>query len=63
MSMAHIYLYQYRHLYFDNFFTSVQLFRDLEVQHTYACGTVRANWVGLPEEIRYPQRLQRGESI
>ena len=32
-----------RHLYFDNFFTSVDLVEELLRRGTYACGTLRAN--------------------
>ena len=31
------------HLYFDNFYTSLKLVKDLEKRKTYACGTVRVN--------------------
>ena len=63
MQLTEVYQYQRRHLYFDNFFSSVQLMRDLEQCLTYACGTVRSNRKGLPPAIKKPGRMQRGESI
>ena len=43
-----------RHIYFDNFFTSVKLVEELLRRGTYACGTLRAN--------RYPDtyKAKRG---
>ena len=63
MQLTEVYQYQRRHLYFDNFFSSVQLLRDLERRMTYACATVRSNRKGLPPAIKKPGRMQRGESI
>ena len=37
------YLDDHRHFFFDNFFTSTTLMRDLESRGMYACGTVRIN--------------------
>ena len=54
---------KYHHCYFDSFFTSVKLLDDLLVANTYACGTIYANRVGLPAEIKTPRYVQRGESI
>jgi len=36
----------------DNFFTSVELFRDLEQGGTYATGIVRSNRIGLPDFVK-----------
>ena len=63
VSLAERYLWQCRHLYFDNYFSSIPLLRHLELVQTYACATVRANPRGLPAEIKNPGRLQRGESV
>ena len=38
-------------VYFDNFFSSVRLMKDLKHLNIQACGTVRANRKGLPEQI------------
>ncbi len=40
------------HVYFDNYFNSVQLHEELNEVGTYGCGTVRANSKGLPEAMR-----------
>ena len=63
MQLTERYQHQWRHLYFDNFFSSIKLLRDLQERQTYACATVRANRVGLPLAIRKPARMQRGESV
>ena len=39
------------HVYFDNFFTGVQLLSSLKEDNIYACGTVRQNRSGLPTNI------------
>ena len=39
-------------VYCDNFFTSVQLFNDLLKDSIYACGTIRSNRVGYPDEFK-----------
>nr|BAF82021.1 piggyBac transposase Uribo1 [Xenopus borealis] len=48
------------HLYVDNFYTSVPLFRTLYWLDTPACGTVRQNRKGLPKEL-VQKKLKRGE--
>ena len=40
------------HVYFDNYFTSVDLMETLLSKKTYACGTVRLNRCGLPADIK-----------
>ncbi|KAM3936742.1 piggyBac transposable element-derived protein 4-like [Leptodactylus fuscus] len=49
------------HLYVDNFYTSIPLFRSLSSRGTAACGTVRRNQRGLPR-AHIEQRLRKGES-
>ena len=63
MELSEMYQYQRRHLYFDNFFSSIKLLRDLEVRQTYACATVRSNRAGLPFVVKQPGRLARGSSV
>ena len=71
MQLTEVYQYQRRHLYFDNFFSSVQLLRDFSAAAkqpnlfgaTHACATIRSNRKGLPPAIKKPGRMQRGESI
>jgi len=36
------------HIYFDNFFTGVDLLFSLKKEKIFACGTVRSNRTGLP---------------
>ena len=42
------------HVFFDNFFTSVNLLEDLEKDGIYGCGTVRRQRKGLPSELKNP---------
>ena len=46
--------------FFDNFFTSTDLMRDLQARNTYACGTVRTNRKDYPSDLRR-MKLVRGE--
>ena len=39
------------HVFFDNFFASVNLLEDLEKDGIYGCGTVRRDRKGLPSEL------------
>ena len=54
------YLDDHRHFFFDNFFTSTDLMRDLELRDTYACGTVRINRRDFPADLKRA-KLVRGE--
>ena len=54
-----------RHVYFDNFFTGVDLLLDLQRSHLYGCGTVRTNRKGFPSELKPIVKKgmkERGES-
>jgi hypothetical protein len=53
----------YHHIYCDNYFTSVQLFRDLFEQQTYACGTIRTNRKGLPVAVSKSKLKKQGDCI
>ncbi|XP_069092145.1 piggyBac transposable element-derived protein 4-like [Pleurodeles waltl] len=46
------------HLYLDNFYTGVQLLRELFKVNTVACGTIRSNREGYPRELVY-KKLKR----
>ena len=48
------------HLYVDNFYTSVALFRHLFLERICACGTARTSRVGFPQRL-VTTRLARGE--
>ena len=41
------------HLYFDNYYTSLQVLGDLLLNHVSACGTLRASRKGVPSLIKY----------
>lgn len=48
------------HIYLDNFYTSLPLFRHLYIEKTLACGTSRKNRKGFPQSI-VNKRLKKGE--
>ena len=52
------------HVYMDNYYTctSPELARELELEQTYVCGTVRKNRRGLPAAV-VSARLRRDETI
>lgn len=49
-------------LFFDNFFTSLDLMEELLQNKVYACRTVRANRKGLPKNQILDKNFQKGES-
>ncbi|CAC5422076.1 Probable ubiquitin carboxyl-terminal hydrolase FAF-X [Mytilus coruscus] len=52
------------HVYMDNYYVSPELFTELEVLNTYACGTLRKNRLGVPDAIKKTSlKLKRGEVI
>ncbi|XP_068671890.1 piggyBac transposable element-derived protein 4-like [Montipora foliosa] len=61
MKMATPFLNKYRHIFFDNFFTSTNLMEHLLAQNTYACGTVRCNRKDLPPCSK--NKLKQGERV
>ena len=69
MKMTEPFLNNYRHIFFDNFFTSTRLLDHLFAQNTYACGTVRSNRKDLPpcakHKLRFGEmaRAQRGQLV
>ena len=55
----------YRHIYYDNFFASVDLALDLLGYGLYSCGTLRLNRKGFPEGLKHMARkglAKRGDS-
>ena len=44
--------HKFHNVYCDNFFTSVQLFKDLEEVGLYACGTARSDRSGFPPSLK-----------
>ena len=56
----------YRHIYFDNFFTSIDLLVDLFKIGLYGCGTLRTNRTGFPQSLKLVAKKgfkERGKSI
>lgn len=51
----------HRKVYFDNFFTSLPLLEKLKKEGTLACGTIRANRKGLPQNFGNGKSMERGE--
>ncbi|XP_060576374.1 piggyBac transposable element-derived protein 4-like [Ruditapes philippinarum] len=52
----------HRHIFFDNFFTSVPLMKKLLNDGLYACGTVRVNRKDFPNELKKPRDVKdRGQ--
>ena len=59
------YIKTFRHVYFDNFFTSVDLLLDLYQSGLHGCGTVRTNQKGFPRQLKPIVKKgmkERGES-
>ena len=50
------------HVYMDNYYTSPELFTELDVRNTYACGTVRKNRRDVPRAFS-EVKLRQGEVI
>ena len=52
----------FRMVFFDNFFTSIQLMKDLLEKGLYACGTVHPNRKGYPDALKKPAKVKyRGD--
>ena len=51
-------------MYFDNYFTSINLLMQLLSEGMYGCGTIRTNRKQYPSEISMEaQQFQHGESV
>lgn len=63
MDLARPYYGSYLSIYMDNFYTGVNLFEEMKTHGLYACGTVRANRVGLPknETLRKNTSMEKHE--
>ncbi|KAL4154020.1 hypothetical protein QTP88_001853 [Uroleucon formosanum] len=53
---------KYHNVYFDNFFTSLELMEELLQDGIYACGTVQANRKELPKIQIQDKKLKKGDS-
>ena len=49
--------FQGKHLYFDDFFTSLRLLENLKLQNIKACGTIRSDRVGIPSDFAKKNRM------
>ena len=65
LNMAKDYADANYHVYFDNFFTSVNLMKLLLEKKIYSCGTLRSNRKNIPESFSKPKNLnlKKGESL
>ena len=52
----------YRHVYFDNYFSSVDLLLDLQRSGLYGSGTLRLNRKGFPPQLKQPAKKGFKES-
>jgi len=50
-------------IYMDSFYTSVDLFREMESKMFGCSGTIRKNRKGLPPELKKKKKIEKGESI
>ncbi|KAE9522328.1 hypothetical protein AGLY_017274 [Aphis glycines] len=52
---------QSRLIFFDNYFTSIILLERLKTEQTLACGTIRSNRKGMPNNLMKDSTIARGE--
>ncbi|KAK6182621.1 hypothetical protein SNE40_010263 [Patella caerulea] len=50
------------HIYMDNFYSSVKLFERLKSLGFGACGTLRTNRKGIPEDDEFKQKMKKGDA-
>ena len=48
-------------VFFDNFYTGVQLLKDLFQEKTYCCGTLIVNRKGVPPNLKDSKLFGKGE--
>ena len=53
--------FQRKHLYFDNFFTSLRLLENLKLRNIKACGSTRPDRAGIPSDFAKKNRMQRDD--
>lgn len=56
-------LYSGYHIYMDNYYTLTELFDELSIRETYACGTVRKNRKNFPVALKGNQRMLQGDTL
>ena len=47
----------------DNFYSSPELYDELSIRETYACGIVRQNRKQVPAAIKVKHKMKPGETI
>ncbi|KAJ8931222.1 hypothetical protein NQ314_015893 [Rhamnusium bicolor] len=52
---------RHHHVYFDNYFTSLPLLRELKYDHVYVCGTVKKKRIGIPNDLKIDKSMARGD--
>jgi len=50
-----------KHLYFDNFFTSLRLLEKLKLQNIKACRTIRPDQTGIQSDFTKKNKMERGD--
>ena len=50
------------HIFFDNLYSNLPIAKFLYLKQFYMCSTIRSNRKYLPEKIKKPGKMQRGES-
>ena len=53
--------FQGKHLYFDNFFTSLSSLEKLRLRRISATGTIRSDRVGIPPKFALKEKMERGD--
>ena len=53
--------FQGKHLYFDNFCTSLRFLENLKLQNIKACGTIRPDRAGILSDFPKKNRMHRGD--
>ena len=62
-SLTEAYHNQNRHIYYDRFFSSINLAEHLELVNTYVCGTIMANRKGIPEAVKKAKLKRQGDLV
>lgn len=52
---------QQRIIIFDNYFTSITLLKRLKNEQTLACGSIRNNRKGMPQNLKKKSEIKRGD--
>lgn len=50
-------------VYLDSYYCSPELFEELDLLNTYACGTVHTNRKGMPKAFSRVKKLKQGDGI